>query len=241
MLDCGAVRDKLQGVTSRTLYQVLQETARAQGDAAALRQPLPTGKYLVYSWRQYQRAAEEIAAGLRSLGIAKGDTVALNSETRLEFYLADLGVLTNGSIAAALYPSYPAPDLVRTIESAGARAVFVEDPATLHALRSAKVDLWILLTGEAEGAHSLEGLARQTGARGAYRRSRFTGENLFRAWNREIMPSSISPAAPPANPRWHWSRIRRSSPISIWDPAMLPMGRTITPWPFCSPRTSPSG
>ena len=104
-------------VAPRTLYQVLEETARVHGDAPALRQPAPDGSYLVYSWNQYRQAAEEIAAGLRSLGIAKGDVVALNSETRLEFYLADLGILTNGSIAAAMYPSYPAPDLVRTIEA----------------------------------------------------------------------------------------------------------------------------
>src|ERR1035441_181985 len=133
-------------VTPRTLYQVLDETARVHGDAPALRQPAPDGSYLVYSWNQYRRAAEESAAGLRTLGIAKGDVVALNSETRLEFYLADLGILTNGSIAAAMYPNYPAPDLVRTIQSAGARAVFVEDPKTLQPLRGAPAAHWIPLT-----------------------------------------------------------------------------------------------
>ena len=145
---------KIAGVAPRTLYQVLQNTARVHGDAPALRQPLGDG-YLTYSWNQYREAAEEIAAGLRALGIAKGDVVALNSETRLEFYLADLGILTNGSVAAAMYPSYPAKDLVRTIENAGARAVFVEDPKTLKTLREAPVERWILLTGEAEGALSL--------------------------------------------------------------------------------------
>ena len=152
-------------MTPRTLYQVLAETARVHGDAPALRQPAPDGSYLVYSWNQYRQAAEEIAAGLRSLGIAKGDVVALNSETRLEFYLADLGILTNGSIAAAMYPSYPAPDLVRTIETSGARAVFVEDAKTLQPLRAAVVAHWILLTGEAEGAitlHALRGLGRDS-------------------------------------------------------------------------------
>ena len=151
-------RDKLHGVTPRTLYQVLQETARVHGDADALRQPLPDGTYLTYSWKQYLRAAEEIAAGLRSLGVGRGETVALNSETRLEFYLADLGILSNGSIAAALYPSYPPKDLVRTIEAVSARAVFVEDAKTLKMLRGAAVDHWVLLTGEAEGAMTLEGL-----------------------------------------------------------------------------------
>ncbi len=151
-------RDKLHGVTPRTLYQVLHETARVHGDADALRQPLPDGTYLTYSWKQYLRAAEEIAAGLRSLGVGRGETVALNSETRLEFYLADLGILSNGSIAAALYPSYPPKDLVRTIEAVSARAVFVEDAKTLKMLRGAAVDHWVLLTGEAEGAMTLEGL-----------------------------------------------------------------------------------
>jgi long-chain acyl-CoA synthetase len=145
-------------VNPRTLYQVLAETARVHGDAPALRQPAADGSYTIYSWNQYRQAAEEIAAGLRALGIAKGDIVALNSETRLEFYLADLGILANGSIAAAMYPSYPASDLVRTIQASGARAVFVEDAKTLKPLRAAPAEHWILLTGEAEGAITLEAL-----------------------------------------------------------------------------------
>src|SRR5262249_13377688 len=76
----------------------------------------------------------------------------------LEFYLADLGILTNGSISAAMYPSYPPRELARTIESSGARAVFVEDPKTLKSLRGAPVDRWILLTGEAEDALPLADL-----------------------------------------------------------------------------------
>ena len=154
----GGTRDKLQEVTPRTLYQVLEETARVHGDAPALRQPLPDGSYHVCSWNQYRIAAEEIAAGLRALGIGKGDVVALNSETRLEFYLADLGIVTNGSIAAAMYPSYPAADLIRTMQGSGACAVFVEDPKTLKPLRAAPVAHWILLTGQAEGAITLDEL-----------------------------------------------------------------------------------
>jgi long-chain acyl-CoA synthetase len=144
-------------VNPRTVYQVLQESARLYGDAPALSQP-DGASYVTYSWNQYRQAVEEIAAGLRSLGLGKGDVVALNSETRLEFYLADLGIMANGSVAAAMYPSYPAQDLVRTIEQSAAKAVFVEDPKTFQTLQGAPVSLWILLTGEAEGAITLEGL-----------------------------------------------------------------------------------
>jgi len=144
-------------VSARTLYQVLENASRRWGHAPALRQP-GAGPHppVICSWNQYLEAVREIAAGLRSLGIAKGETVALNSETRLEFYLADLGILANGSIAAAMYPSYPAADLAKTLAAIGARAVFVEDAKTLAALRQAAGEEparhWILLRGEAEGA-----------------------------------------------------------------------------------------
>jgi long-chain acyl-CoA synthetase len=145
-------------VGTRTVYQVLEEAARTYGDAPALRRLNGTG----LSWNQYRDAALEIAAGLRSLGVGKSDVVALSSETRLEFYLADQGILANGSIAAAMYPSYPPPDLVRMLVSASAKAVFAEDRASYQLLREAPVTHWILLTGEAEGALTLEAL-RQMG------------------------------------------------------------------------------
>jgi len=147
-------------VSTRTVIQVLEDAARLYGDAPALRQPAEGG-YLTLSWNQYLEAVNEIAAGLRSLGIAKGEVVALNSETRLEFYLADLGIMANGSIAAALYPSYPAKDLLRNIETSGACALFLEDPKMLAALRDAPVRHRILLTGTAEGALTLDELRAQ--------------------------------------------------------------------------------
>ncbi|HKW98674.1 MAG TPA: long-chain fatty acid--CoA ligase [Bryobacteraceae bacterium] len=148
-------------MADRTVFRVLEEAAEQYGTAPALHQPQTiSGKRQVQtlSWIEYRTAVEEIAAGLRTLGIQKGDIVALDSETRLEFYLADLGIMANGSIAAALYPSYPPHELVRTIQACDAKALFVEDPKTLNKLRDAPVQKWILLTGEAPGAITLEHL-----------------------------------------------------------------------------------
>ncbi len=172
----------------RTVFQVLQETAQQYGDAPALHQPDAQSKtgYVTYSWKEYQRAAEEIAAGLRSLGIGKGDVVALNSETRLEFYISDLGIMANGSVAAALYPSYPPKDLVRTLTMAGAKAAFVEDPKTLETLRAAPVHHWFLLTGQAPGALTLDELR----AKG---RAEMTRDPLYLSrLKTEVKPSDIA-------------------------------------------------
>jgi long-chain acyl-CoA synthetase len=143
------------------VYSVLAETAARYPDLPAL-----YGDDCVYTWSAYLRAVEEIAAGLHSIGIAKGDIVALASGVCAEFYLADLGIMANGSVSAALYTSYPPAELVRTLAACDARAIFVEDAAMLAALASdAKFPqdaVPVLLAGTAEGALTLDGL-RQRG------------------------------------------------------------------------------
>src|ERR1700743_3301722 len=119
-----------------TIPQVLRATAERYPDRLALRQPGKNGVQ-TWTWSQYLRAAEEVAAGLHALGIEHGDHVAICSETRAEFYLVDQGILMNGSVAAALYPSYPPAELLRTIQAAEAKALFVEDPKMLAALKGA--------------------------------------------------------------------------------------------------------
>ena len=145
------------------MYAVLEKAAQTYGDLPALHQPIGKGKYQTYSWAEYQRAVQEIACGLRRLGIGRGDVVAIHAETRAEFYLADLGIMANGSIAAALYTTYPVLDQIKNLRASDARAVFVEDAKSMQALLEAAGQpalpvQWILLTGQAEGALTLDGL-----------------------------------------------------------------------------------
>jgi long-chain acyl-CoA synthetase len=148
---------------SRTMYAVLDQAAQRYGNAPALYQPVGQGQYQTYSWMEYKCAVQEIACGLRSLGIGKGEVVAIHAETRAEFYLADLGIMANGSIAGALYTTYPVPDQVGNLRASNARAVFVEDPKSMQALIEAAGQSplpvqWILLTGQAENTLTLESL-----------------------------------------------------------------------------------
>jgi long-chain acyl-CoA synthetase len=146
-------------MAARTLFTVLDETAARYPSLPALYQPSGTksgSKYRMYTWTEYRDAAREFACGLRTLGIGKGAIVALHSETRAEFYLADLGIMANGSVAAALYTSLPPADHVSTFAVIEPKALIVEDPKSIDSLRDAgapaEAFVWILLTGQAEGA-----------------------------------------------------------------------------------------
>ena len=147
---------------ARTVYTMLEETAALHGARPALHQPIGGGKYRVYRWSEVRDLVRWTAVGLSTMGVAKGDIVALQSETRAEFYLADLAVMASGAIAAALYTSLPFAEQAQALRVCGARVVLVENAKAMRglqvALENSSTIHWIVLTGDAAGALTLQDL-----------------------------------------------------------------------------------
>ncbi|MGA8026708.1 MAG: AMP-binding protein, partial [Bryobacteraceae bacterium] len=152
----------------RNVFTALEETARQYRAAIALHQPLgnkASQGYRTWSWNDWMRVSREIALGLRSLGLEKGEIACIMSETRAEFYLVDLGIMGAGGISAALYTAYPVPELARSLSAAESRFLFVENPKTLtdlfremDAQKLRMPEHVILMIGEQQGSLSLENL-----------------------------------------------------------------------------------
>jgi len=83
------------------------------------------------TWADYGRAVAEVTAGLADLGIGPGERVAILSGNRVEWHLADLGGLANGSITAPIYPTSSAEQVGYIINHCGARLCFVENDELL--------------------------------------------------------------------------------------------------------------
>ena len=67
--------------------------------------------------------------GLRALGVGKGDTVALLSENRPEWAIADLATLCAGAADATIYATLTAPQVQYILADSESKVVFVSSAA----------------------------------------------------------------------------------------------------------------
>lgn len=79
------------------------------------------------SWKDFGARAAEAILGLYSLGMRRGERIAIISENRLEWLCADLATLAAGWPNIVISPRLSDSMLLRLLGHSQARAVFVED------------------------------------------------------------------------------------------------------------------
>ena len=93
------------------------------------------------TWRQSGERVKAIAAGLLALGLEREDRVGLISNTRLEWLLIDLGILSAGGATTTVYPSSTAEECAYILHDSGTTYVFAEDSKQVDKLREHKAEM----------------------------------------------------------------------------------------------------
>ena len=86
------------------------------------------GAWRAISSEELRAAVEETSMGLRALGIGKGDVVALLSENRPEWAIADLATLCAGAADATIYATLTPPQVQYILNDSESKVVFVSTP-----------------------------------------------------------------------------------------------------------------
>ncbi|MEZ5428673.1 MAG: long-chain fatty acid--CoA ligase [Pyrinomonadaceae bacterium] len=92
-------------------------------------------EWIPISSREMIERAERIALGLHSLGVRKGDRVALLSANSPEWTLTDAGCQFAGVIDVPIYTTLAPASVEYIIRDAGARVFFLQNKATLERIR----------------------------------------------------------------------------------------------------------
>ena len=83
------------------------------------------GKYQSLSWTEASEQVGQLARGLVALGLEPGDRVALVSENRPEWVIADLAIMSAGGITVPAYVTNTVDDHRHILGNSGARIAIV--------------------------------------------------------------------------------------------------------------------
>jgi long-chain acyl-CoA synthetase len=83
------------------------------------------------TWAQYWDTVQTAAHGLLALGVDPGDRVAIHSENRPEWLIADVATVAVRGSTVGFYPTNPAAEVSYLLSHSGARVLVAEDQEQL--------------------------------------------------------------------------------------------------------------
>ncbi len=182
-------------VPESTLVELFFEAVDRHGDRAALQRLSSPDTLESISYRQALAIVKQVVAALEASGIARGDRVAILSENRPEWSLADWGCLCAGVLDVPVYTTLTAKQVGYLLEDSGAGLVLAStseqaDKAVEAAReRNLKVDVVVFDASE----EKREGVTSWTGflATGAERAAAWKDAD-FRAAAMSTKPDDVA-------------------------------------------------
>ncbi|MEY9991272.1 long-chain acyl-CoA synthetase [Streptomyces sp. V4I8] len=123
------------------------ERVAATPDAEAYRHPVAPAsgegpdEWKSLSWAQAAERVYAIAAGLIELGVEPEQRVALASSTRIEWILADLGIMCAGAATTTVYPQTNAEESAFILSDSESRVLIAEDASQLAKAQEKRAEL----------------------------------------------------------------------------------------------------
>ncbi|WP_128428435.1 AMP-dependent synthetase/ligase [Streptomyces cyaneus] len=130
-----------------TVAALFLERVAATPDAEAYRHPVPAAsgegpdEWKSLSWAQAAERVYAIAAGLIELGVQPEQRVALASSTRIEWILADLGIMCAGAATTTVYPQTNADESAFILADSESRVLIAEDASQLAKAQEKRAEL----------------------------------------------------------------------------------------------------
>jgi long-chain acyl-CoA synthetase len=98
------------------------------------------GHWRRVSSRELESQVRAVAMGLHALDVRVGDRVGILSENRVEWTLADLGVINCGALDAPIYATQSPKQVAYILNDAGVEVLFISNQAQYDRVRDALVN-----------------------------------------------------------------------------------------------------
>jgi long-chain acyl-CoA synthetase len=113
---------------SKLTYQSVPDMLRSNATKFSSRLALKyrkQGTFATLTYAAYYERALMAARGLGKMNVTAGDRIAILSENRAGWVIADMGILCAGAVTVPIYPTNTPEQIEQTLNHSGARIVFV--------------------------------------------------------------------------------------------------------------------
>ena len=117
-----------------SIFHLLEKSAKSTPNLTAV-QYKKSSNWEKMSWNELLNNVKLLSNALSASGMKYGDRVAILSNTRVEWILVDLAVLSLGGCTVPIYSSSVVGDIDFILKDSGAKIVFVEDYSQINKIR----------------------------------------------------------------------------------------------------------
>lgn len=115
---------QMDPTTYRSVPDMLRRNATEFGTRTALKYR-KQGNFITLTYAAFYERVLMVARGLAKLHVAPGDRIAILSENRVGWVIADMGILSVGAVTVPIYPTNTPEQIEYMVNHSGARIVFV--------------------------------------------------------------------------------------------------------------------
>ena len=145
----------------------LESWARLKSNAPAIHDKGPDGQWRTLTWSEYWTAVREVGKGLIALGHQSGECVAIVGANRMEWVLAQFGIMAVKGVPAPGYPTNTIDQVAHILRNSEAKIAIADAGELIANYRAAmatdpeniKIEQFVgMLEGEDDEAMTLDAL-----------------------------------------------------------------------------------
>ncbi|MFO0584162.1 MAG: long-chain fatty acid--CoA ligase [Anaeromyxobacter sp.] len=124
----------------RNVPELFLERVGRTPDVEAFRYPA-NGGWRSLTWKETEARVRAVSAGLKALGVRSEQVCSILSSTRIEWLLADYGILCAGAATSTIYPNTLPEECAFILSDSGAVVAFAENDEQVAKLQSRRGEL----------------------------------------------------------------------------------------------------
>lgn len=124
-----------------TLITFFEKAVQEHGDQPALAHKPKGGTYQDITYSEFGESVNAFSKGLKTLGVEKGDRVAILSENRPEWAISDFGILKAGAVNVPMFSTLTSAQVGYILKDSGAKIICVSTDEQLEKVNSITQEL----------------------------------------------------------------------------------------------------